>query len=42
MNVIGRTTAIANTEAHDILRPAYFRKWVIQTLISPLSQNVNI
>jgi len=29
MNVMGRTTAIVNTDAHDILRLSYFRKWVI-------------
>jgi len=47
MKVMGRTMAIVNTDAHDILRSSYFRKWVIPeltllTLISPLSQNVNI
>jgi hypothetical protein len=29
MNVFGRTTATVNTDAHDIFRPSYFRKWVI-------------
>jgi hypothetical protein len=29
MKDIGRTTAIVNTDAHDILRPSYVKKWVI-------------
>lgn len=29
MKDIRRTTAIVNTDPHDILRPSYVRKWVI-------------